>query len=185
MFYFLLSSKRVRKTFVFLLKKEGDTMKKVLLTGLLVVFFGLFLAGISYAAHIHATLEGFYGGSCTLDGEYQIKNPEWDDYEEDYTVTCVYDNFSIIPNVSISGTVNIGFVEGEFDDCDKNQITGENITLKINGVPYRLDMNITYYDCDDEEITISLDSYLKINGSDVLLTGQLIEILSNLLYWGD
>jgi len=151
-------------------------MQRIILVGFVFIFWGIVLTTLSHAASYHATLEGYYGGSCTINGEYEIINVDMThlEYDENYRETRSCDNFSIFPSISVSGTMT--FEESDSEGLDR--LYG-SATVTINSVPYNVDVNITY---NEDEDSFSSDSSLKINGATYPVSLELIDILCNLFY---
>ena len=129
----------------------------------------------SYAASFSAQMEGYYGGSLTISGHYEvIVNPNGDMFDPDMnlTLTYHYNNFSIIPSVSLQGTITDNYS----DQSDTETFTG-NITVLIGGTPYNVEC---YCQFNDESDIITPDSYIRINGVSYPASWNLLDIIGQL-----
>lgn len=166
--------------------KRRLAMKK--LNGLMVfaIFVTLVMVPLAYCADVSMHMDGCYGGSLDVSGNYQITATDPTELESfmDSELTFNYNEFSIYPSVSISGQLH----EEINDSPDRYSWTiSGNLLLAGGGESLNVEVYAKYIeegDDDDEIEYFTPDSYLKVNGVSYPLNEDLFDILDNLTWCG-
>ncbi len=141
---------------------------------LFVLMFIFCCTATSYAANISIQVDGYYGGTSTITGNYTITSQNAADLDPDMDVTLTYqyNNFSVIQSVSMQGTITVT----SSDQTDTHTGTG-NVIVTIGGTPYNVECN---FQSNDDTNTFTPSSYIKINGVSYPVTSDLLKIFENI-----
>jgi len=145
---------------------------------IVMVFLSVVIVGLSYAASFHGTLEGYFGGNITIDCEYEVMNIRGWDYDSHFTCTQSYHNFSPLPSTVINGVLH----QEEDESNGLARIYGR-MTFAVNDSPYNVEIDIKYDEEEGIEDFKPDNSFLKINGVNIPLSEELIDlVVHDLLY---
>lgn len=162
-FFFKINTKQLR-----------DMIMRKKAIFLFVFLFVMAGAVSSYAANISAQIEGYYGGTLTVSGHYEVINPNPASFDPDMnsTVTYQYNSFSIIPSVSLQGTIT----DSGSDETEMETITG-NFTVLVGGISYNVECYCQY---DEDNDIFSPGSHITINGVFYPASWDLLDIIEQL-----
>lgn len=147
---------------------------------LAMLLFIMSCAVSAYAANFSMEMDGYYGGTLSMNGNYEIVNSNATTLDPDMNITMTYqyNNFSIIPSISFQeGTITT--VNTCSSSNDSMTITG-NFSVLIGGTSYNFECHCQINDEDGDDEYITPDSYIKINNISYPVSWDLWDIISDL-----